>query len=210
MAIPLPTIAEQVAERRATRAQLSDDEIYRAQQEAIARDILPAGIQPAGSPFPDGDLFDAEGKPTTLRRALGGRPAVVVFYRGEWCPYCNITLHTYQESLFPILAEQGVRLVAISPQTPDGSLTMTEKHDLQFPVLSDPANEVAGGLGILNQPTADGAPVVPMPTVAVVDATGTLVWIDVHKEFTIRTEVAQILGAVDDFIRPDPATRVVP
>jgi peroxiredoxin len=49
---------------------------------------------------------------------------VIAFYRGVWCPYCNIALKTYQKQLLPKLTEQGVGLVAISPQKPDGSLSM--------------------------------------------------------------------------------------
>lgn len=209
MASASSTIAEQVAELHAKRAQSSAEEISRAREEALARDILPDGIQAVGCVFPDGDLADAEGKAVKLRAVLGGRPAIVVFYRGAWCPYCNLTLHTYQERLFPVLAERGVGMVAISPQNPDESMTLKEKHDLQFPVLSDPDNRIAGAMGILNQPMKEGAPIVPMPTVALVDAEGTLVWIDVHKEHTIRTEVAQILDAVDRLIGVDPeSTRV--
>jgi thiol-disulfide isomerase/thioredoxin len=57
---------------------------------------------------PDAGLLDAHGQPVTLSAARGGRPAVVVFYRGEWCPYCNVTLRNYQANLVPVLAERGV------------------------------------------------------------------------------------------------------
>jgi peroxiredoxin len=65
---------------------------------------------------------------------------VLVFYRGAWCPYCNITLATYQQHLLPRRTGRGIGLVAISPQAPDGSLSMQEKHDLSFTVVSDPGN----------------------------------------------------------------------
>ena len=64
--------------------------------------------------------------------------AVLVFYRGAWCPYCNIALNTYQAELVHELADRYVALVAISPQAPDGSLSMQEKNELTFAVLSDP------------------------------------------------------------------------
>jgi len=159
-------------------------------------------------------LIDAEGHPTSLRAVLAGAPAVVIFYRGAWCPYCNIALRTYREWLAAPLSERGVRLVAISPQAPDGSMTMREKHEIEFPVLSDPGNQIARSLGILTHPSdeartmqlehgldiaqlnADGTIMVPMPTVAIIDQFGALVWIDVHPDYSTRTEPDQILAAV--------------
>jgi peroxiredoxin len=167
-----------------------------------------------GSVFPDGDLIDAEGNPTTLRATLNGAPGVLIFYRGAWCPYCNIALRTYREQVAFPLAQLGVALVALSPQKADGSMTMKEKHELEFPVLSDPGNQIAGTLGILTRPSdgarqsqlengldieavnADGTTTLPMPTVALVDTHGILVWIDVHPDHTTRTEPAEILAAV--------------
>ena len=63
---------------------------------------------------------------------------MIVFYRGGWCPYCNIALRTYQAQLVRALTDRNTPLVAISPQTPDGSLSTKETKDLTFTVLSDP------------------------------------------------------------------------
>ena len=144
---------------------------------------------------------------------------MVVFYRGVWCPYCNIALSTYQSELHPDLEARGVRLVAVSPQTPDGSLSMQQKNELAFTVVSDPGNRIAGQLGILTGPSeearaaqlqlgldltkvnADGTVTLPMPTVAVLDADRTLRWIDVHPDYSSRTEPGQVLGALDQLGR---------
>jgi peroxiredoxin len=176
---------------------------------------VPASVLKAGALMPDGDLLDVNATPTTLTKVRGGKPAVVVFYRGQWCPYCNLTLRTYQQTLVPELTARGVALVAISPQTPDGSLSMQEKHQLTFEVLSDPGNQIAGQLGILTGPTddackaqaslgliigehnADGTDTTPMPAVVILDAEGTIRWIDVHPHYTSRTEPGQILQAMD-------------
>ncbi|SEM19777.1 peroxiredoxin-like family protein [Streptacidiphilus jiangxiensis] len=184
------------------------------EQQQLDAAGVPAGVAPVGSVMPDGDLLDVHGEPTTLTAARDGRPAVVVFYRGTWCPYCNIALRAYQEQLQPALDARGVALVAISPQTPDGSLTMQQTKELTFTVLSDPGNQIARALGILTAPTesvrqaqatlgldlttvnADRTPGLPMPTVAVVDATGVLRWIDVHPNYATRTEPAAILAAL--------------
>ncbi len=140
---------------------------------------------------------------------------MVVFYRGAWCPYCNIALKTYQDQLLPQLNEHGVALVAISPQKPDGSLSMQQKNALAFPVMSDPDNVLADQLGILTTPSAqaqaaqaqlgldvaaanaDGTPTLTMPTIVVIDADHTIRWIDVHPDYTNRTEVADIINALD-------------
>src|SRR5207248_9892986 len=97
--------------------------------------------------------LDDREHPTTPTRSLGGQPAVIACYRGAWCPYCNIALRTYQAQLVPALAERGIGLVAISPQTPDGSLSTKESKELTFTVLSDPGNHIAGQLGILTAPS---------------------------------------------------------
>ena len=86
---------------------------------------------------------------------VGDGTSVLVFYRGAWCPYCNIALSAYQEQLLPVLAQRGVTLVAVSPQTPDGSLSMQQKNALAFTVVSDPGNAIAGRLGILTRPSDD-------------------------------------------------------
>jgi peroxiredoxin len=176
---------------------------------------VPEGVLTAGAVMPDGALLDVHGNPATLATARDGRPAVIVTYRGAWCPYCNLALRTYQEQLVPVLAERGVELVALSPQKPDGSLSMAEKNELSFTVLSDPGNQIATALGVLTAPTeaargaqktlgleltevnADGGYGVPMPTVVLVDSEGTIRWIDVHPNYTTRTEVAEIVAALD-------------
>ena len=120
-----------------------------------------------------------------------------------------------QRALVPALRERGVNLVAISPQKPDGSVSAIEANELTFTVVSDPGNILASALGILTAPTedaqaaqqqlgldlrtvnADGTTAVPMPTVAIVDADGVLRWIDLHPNYTSRTEPADVLAALD-------------
>jgi peroxiredoxin len=210
-------IAEQVAALNAgAAAQLPTEVIstFRAEQAALDSTDVPDGVLAPGSDMPDGDLLDTDGLPTTLAWTRGSSPAVVVFYRGAWCPYCNVALKTYQEQLVPALAEHGVGLIAISPQKPDGSLSMRDKGKLTFAVLSDPGNQIAGRLGILTTPSeavrgaqaalgldvaavnADGTHTLPMPTVAITDAAGVLRWIDVHPNYTTRTEPAAVLAAL--------------
>lgn len=215
------TIAEQVTEHhRASAGQLPADvaDAFTAEQRGLAAGGEPGVTAGPGDRMPDGNLLDVAGEPTTLAEVLGSRPGVVVFYRGGWCPYCNIALRAYQSQLVPALAEYGIPLVAISPQTPDGSLSTQETKELTFTVVSDPGNQIAGQLGILTAPSdgartaqlqlgldltkvnADGTTTLPMPTTVIVDADGMIRWLDVHADYTTRTEPDQILQAVAQLI----------
>ncbi|MDT0416272.1 peroxiredoxin-like family protein [Streptomyces sp. DSM 41982] len=188
---------------------------FAEEQAALAVTPVPAAVPAPGSPLPDADLLDGHGEPTTLAAARGGAPAVLVFYRGAWCPYCNLTLRTYEERVRPALDARGVRLLAVSPQRPDGSLTTAETNALTFTVLSDPGNKLAAALGILTESApaaseaqralgidvaaanADGTGAIPMPTTVVLDAEGVVRWIDVHPDYTTRTEPEALVEAVD-------------
>jgi peroxiredoxin len=189
---------------------------FAAEQARLDAEGVPAGVARPGFPLPDADLLDVHGAATTLAAARAGRPAVLVFYRGAWCPYCNVALRAYQADLLPELTARGITLIAVSPQRPDGSLSTAEAGELTYPVLSDPGNQLAAALGILSEPgdgakaaslslgqdlrevNADGTWTLPMPTVALIDADGVLRWIDVQPDYSRRTEVADILAALDD------------
>lgn len=214
-----PTIAEQAEAVIAGSASSIPPDIssaFAADQAALDARGVPADVIDAGEVMPDADLLDVGGAPTSLTRLRGGRPAVVVFYRGAWCPYCNIALRTYQADLMPALEDRGYALIAVSPQKPDGSLSSAESNDLRYSVASDPGNQLAIALGILTEPSADavagqvklgldltevnadGGRTLPMPTVVVVDASGVIRWIDVHPNYATRSEVSEILAAVDE------------
>jgi peroxiredoxin len=97
---------------------------------------------------PDFTLPDPQGRNVSLGALLEVGPAVVTFYRGGWCPYCNIQLRAYQ-AMLPEMTALGARLVAISPQLPDGSLSTAESNELTFAVLSDVGNRVARTFGLV-------------------------------------------------------------
>jgi peroxiredoxin len=216
------SIGERVAALRATIAARPPDNLrdaFRREQAGLAAGGLPAGLASTGTVLPDAALLDPHAAATSLHAVTGDATAVLVFYRGTWCPYCNIALSAYQADLLPQLTQRGVRLVAISPQKPDGSLTIQQKHDLAFPVVSDPGNVLARRLGILTQPSpqaraaqlqlgldlasvnADGTTTLPMPATVILDTSHTIRWIDVHPDYTSRTEPRQILDALDQLTR---------
>jgi peroxiredoxin len=189
---------------------------FGAEQALLDEAGTPAAVATPGGRVPDGELLDAHGQPTTLAAVRGARPAVIVFYRGGWCPYCNIALRAYEMDLLPRLTARGVQLIAVSPQKPDGSLSTQQTNELSFSVVSDPGNQLAGALGILTEPTpeakaaqlslgldltqvnADATARVPMPTTLIVDGEGIVRWIDIHPNYTTRSEVADVLSALDN------------
>lgn len=204
-------------------------EVFATEQRGLEAAGVPASVAAPGTRFPSAELIGVDGTAMLSTDVLAGRPTVVVFYRGVWCPYCNIALHTYERQLVPALQTRGVNLVAISPQRPDGSLSTSEANELTFTVVSDPGNRIAAALGILTAPTepvqaaqaelgldlrivnADGTVGLPMPTVAVVDADSVLRWIDVHPNYATRTEPEDILAAVDRLVNgPVPMTATTP
>jgi peroxiredoxin len=211
------TIAEQVTQLRAGRpARLGGEPPtpFEAEQARLAAEGVPNGVLVVGSHLIDIDVLDVTGTPRTLFAALGDKVTVIVLYRGEWCPFCAITLRTYQAELLPALDRFGAHLVALSPQHPDGSLSMEEKNGLGFTVLSDPGNQLARQLGVVTAPStevlaaqrargldlrernADRTAALPMPTTLIVDPDRVLRWMDVHPDYTTRSEPDQIIDAL--------------
>ncbi|MGO9457060.1 MAG: peroxiredoxin-like family protein [Acidimicrobiales bacterium] len=167
-----------------------------------------------GERAPDFTLPDALGKPVSLSDLLVKGPVVVTFYRGEWCPYCNIQLRALQAAL-PRFTELGASLVAISPQAADHSLSLREKHGLAFPVLSDLDQSVirdyrvqftlTGDLEDLqvnvfqNDPAeqnADHSRSLPLPATFVIDRDGVVRYAFVPADWRIRAEPKDIEAAL--------------
>ena len=213
------TIREQSEQQKKAAAEHLPAEVAAVFDQSI-QDLLeqgvPAGAVAVGDTLESFTLSDATNKLVTLDQLVEAGPAVIVFYRGGWCPYCNLALRTYQNELLPELAAFGARLVAISPQLPDQSLSTTEKIGLEFTVLSDPGNRVAKSIGIVFQQAdevldaqrklgldlakvnAEGSTELPRPTVLIVDGDRTVRFVDVQPDYTARTEVADILAALAD------------
>jgi peroxiredoxin len=213
----MTTIAEQANEVKAAAASQLPAEVvavFASDQAALAAGGVPAGAVSVGDTLPGFALSDATGQTRTLEELTADGPAVIVFYRGGWCPYCNLTLRSYQRDLLPHLGAYSARLVAISPETPDASLTTQERGDLTYTVLSDAGVEVASSLGLTFEPSeagvaaqrklgvdirtrrADVGTVLPMPTVLIVDRDRVVRFVDIHPDYTGRTEVEDILAAL--------------
>jgi peroxiredoxin len=213
----MPTISEQSDQLKAAAAEnfpAEVNEVFDRSVEGFLAEGVPAGAVKAGDRLEAFTLDDATGTAVSLSELTEAGPAVIVFYRGGWCPYCNVTLRTYQQELLPELGPFGARLVAISPQTPDGSLSTAEKAELSFTVLSDSGSRVAQRLGIafeqaedvldaqrklgleLAKANAEGSTWLPRPTVLIVDQDRTVRFADIRPDYTARTEVTDILAAL--------------
>lgn len=210
------TIREQSDQLKAAAAEHLPAEVLDVFDRSIAN-LLEAGVPSdaikVGDRLDSFTLDDATRTPVSLEQIVETGPAVVVFYRGGWCPYCNLALRTYQRDLLPQLDRFDARLVAISPQSPDQSLSTAEKAELSFTVLSDPGSRLAGTIGIdfqqadevlaaqqqlgldLVEVNAEGATRLPRPTVLVIDHDQVVRFVDVQPDYTARTEVADIIAA---------------
>lgn len=103
-----------------------------------------------GDKIPNTTLINAKSEAIEFNTLLESSRVALTFYRGGWCPYCNLELKAYQEHL-DTFKSKGVKLVAVSPETPDNSLSTTDKNNLDFEVLSDIDNTFAKQLGLVFQ-----------------------------------------------------------
>ena len=145
-----PTLTEQLIEQKAKAAKAIPQAGLAVMDQATAA-LDASGL--AGKALKEGDevpnfsLPNANGERFSLHEYTNQGPVVISFYRGGWCPYCNLELAALQAAL-PDIEAAGGRLIAISPNTPDNSLSTREKHNLQFEVLSDVGFNVIDRFGL--------------------------------------------------------------
>ena len=196
------------------------DQLPAEAQVAMAQagsEIAQLGIEDrslkVGDAIPPVTLPNALGKSVAVPDLLKAGPVVIAFYRGGWCPYCNMELRALQQAL-PAIKAQGAQLVAIAPETPDNSLSTQEKNDLSFEVLSDVGNQVARAFGLvftlpeylrplyqnfgidLEAYNGDSSFELPVPATYVVDTTGTIVHAFVNVDYTQREDPDNIVAAL--------------
>lgn len=166
-----------------------------------------------GDRVPGFELRDANGALVRSSELLERGPLVVSFYRGVWCPYCNMELQALQAAL-PEFERLGASLVAISPQTAANSRKSVRDNRLTFPILSDPNNEVAAAHGLrfalpdylvalykslkndLPAFNGDSSWTLPMPARYVVGMDGTVRYAEVNPDYTKRPEPEEMLPAL--------------
>lgn len=175
---------------------------------------IAARAKRAGDLAPDVVLPDAYGKPVRLADRWRDGPLVIVFYRGGWCTYCNLQLRAWRRQERE-LARLGATLLAISPQTPDNSLSTAEKNELGFTVLSDSGLEAASGFGIaftLHPDLVDfygsvgtdipvlngnGRWVLPVPATYVIDRGGCIRFAMIEEDIRERVAPCDVIAAIE-------------
>lgn len=166
-----------------------------------------------GQKSPNFNLNNATNKPVSLYEELKNGPVILTWYRGGWCPYCNITLHFLQERL-PDFQKAGATLIALTPELPDKSLSTSEKHNLEFTVLSDVGNKVGKEYGVVYQLTTEVASIyesgfgmndyngdesneLPLAATYVIDQNGTIKYAFLDADYRNRAEPDEIIAALN-------------
>ena len=157
-------------------------------------------------------LGNAKGKTVDVGALLKNGPVIVAFYRGGWCPYCNLELRAFQRIL-PDIKTTGASLVAISPEKPDDTLSTVEKNALGFEVLSDVGQTVGRAFRLvyefddelksayrdfgLDIPVKNGAVdewALPISATYVIDRDGTIIYAYTDPDYRDRADPNGILA----------------
>lgn len=186
--------------------------LHRTTADLVASGAAARALK-AGDKAPDFTLGDSDGKPVSLAELLSRGPLVLSFYRGVWCPYCNLELQALQATLAEF-QKLGASLVAISPQTAVNSRKSVRQNGLGFPILSDPGNDVAAAFGLRYRmaddlvelyksfkndlPAFNGDPswTLPMPARYVIGQDGIILYAEVNPDYTRRPEPEDMLPAL--------------
>lgn len=186
--------------------------MHRATAELIASGAAGRALK-VGDKAPAFTLKDPEGHEVSSAALLEQGPLIVSFYRGVWCPYCNMDLQALQAAL-PEFEKLGARLVATSPQTAPNSRKSVRQNELTFPILSDPGNAIAAAFGLrFTMPdylvelykslkndlavfNGDPSWTLPMPARFVIAPDGTILYAEVNPDYTRRPEPEEMLPAL--------------
>ena len=185
-------------------------EIMKASAQKLIDDKVGANAIKVGHKLPDVTLINATNEQINIYDYLKQGPLIINFYRGAWCPYCNIELRAYKD-LLPAIKKAGGNLLAISPELPDTSLSLTEKHDLDFEVLSDINNAYAQKLGLVfkvddellgvykkfgidwDEAQGNTNKELPIPATFVIDIDGSVLLASINTDYTKRIEPSEVL-----------------
>jgi len=166
-----------------------------------------------GDKAPNFTLPNATGEDVTLYEVLKEGPVVITWYRGGWCPYCNLYLHELQEVL-PQFKAAGAQLIAISPELPDNSADTKQKNELSFHVLSDVQNKSGKDFGVVFELPAfiadyynaafdlvkyngDDSNELPLSASYVIAQDGTIAYAFLDADYRKRAEPADLLKAIE-------------
>ena len=145
---PLKAKLEEKKANFELRADDNKKRAYKEGQQSVEKSGIVQSAKQVGDKAPDFTLTNALGKSVTLSDYLKKGNVILTWYRGGWCPYCNLTLHELQQEL-QHFKDNGATLLALTPELPDKSMSTAEKHNLEFEVLSDVGNTIAKEYGIV-------------------------------------------------------------
>ena len=190
----------------AERKAIVERHIEQLRSGTIARTMLKVGDR-----APAIVLRNAKGKTVDARKLLKKGPVIVTFYRGGWCPYCNLGLKAFQEVL-PEIKAAGASLLAISPEKPDDTLSTAEKNALSFEVLSDVGQKVGRAFGLVYEftdelrsayqgfgrdiPAYNGAPgewALPVSATYVIGRDGVIIYAYTDMDYRDRADPRHVL-----------------
>jgi peroxiredoxin len=187
--------------------------MHRATEELIASGAAGRALK-VGDQAPSFVLNDLDDNEVSSAALLAVGPVIISFYRGVWCPYCNLDLQALQAAL-PEFEKRGARLVTISPQTASNSRKSVRQNGLTFPILWDERNEIAEAFGIKfvlpdylaelyrglgnNLPLVNNDPswTLPMPARYVIAQDNTIVYAEVNPDYTRRPEPEALFPAIE-------------
>ncbi len=178
-----------------------------------------------GDIAPNFTLKNQNGKDVTLDSLLVKGPVVLTWYRGGWCPYCNVALKELSDK-FGQIESLGATLVALSPELPDNSLNTTQKNDIKFNVLSDQGGKVAAAYDVLfkldeqthqryekavglSKFNGDDSGELPIPATYVIDQDGTIRYAYVNIDYRKRAPVDRILSELTDIQKEKNSDKLV-
>jgi len=187
--------------------------MHRATAELIASRQAESAKK-AGDIAPAFTLNDQNGHSVGSAEMLERGPLVLTFYRGVWCPYCNMELEAIQAAL-PEITARGASVVAISPQTPPNSRKSVRQNRLTFPILSDVGGEVSAAFGLrfalpdylvqlykrfkndLPAFNADRSWTLPIPARYVIRTDGVIAYAEVNPDYTKRPDPSELLPVLE-------------
>lgn len=167
-----------------------------------------------GATFPEFNLPNEKGELKTLKNVKGEKATVISFYRGGWCPYCNIELQALQKAL-PEFKNLGANLIAVTPETPDNSLTTSEKNKIDFSVISDINNQLGKEMDLVFQLPKEIQEIyknkfsidlekhnqnkdseLPLAATYVIDDKNEVKYAFLNEDYTKRAEISEILDVL--------------
>jgi peroxiredoxin len=208
------SLKEQLAEYRAgwrKRVPADRQAIMERHIEQLRNGVIARTMLKVGDHAPAIVLHNAKGAIVDISALQKQGPVIITFYRGGWCPYCNLALKVFQEIL-PEIKAAGASLVAISPEKPDDTRSTAEKNALAFEVLSDVGQKVGRAFGLVYQfteelrsayhgfgldiPAHNGAPgewALPVSATYVTDRDGTIIYAYTDVDYRDRADPLDVL-----------------